>query len=99
MKIRKGTHHGMTSWDYMTFFVRQGRACALCEEPPAPDTVLHWDHDHSCCPGAEGCRKCVRALVCGRCNSRIAVVENALRFDTQPVIEYLAKWAERQQAS
>jgi hypothetical protein len=27
------------------------------------------DHDHRHCPGTEGCRQCVRGLLCGKCNS------------------------------
>ena len=99
MRLPKIQSHGMTRWDYVTHFRAQNGRCAVCGDPPSPDTVFQWDHDHSHCPGPQGCRECVRALVCGPCNTRIAVVENALRFDTQPILDYLQKWAERQPAS
>ena len=27
------------------------------------------DHDHSCCPGAKTCGKCIRGILCHKCNS------------------------------
>jgi|SRR5208282_3255233 len=33
------------------------------------------DHDHACCPGAKTCGKCVRGLLCARCNKAMGFVE------------------------
>lgn len=85
--------HGMKKQDWWDFMFRQGGACAVCREKPPPGVTLQWDHDHSHCPGRAGCRECVRALVCPRCNTHIAIVENTLRFDAAPVLSYLEKWA------
>ena len=93
-RINRATRqHGMTHDDYVGRMIAQGKRCAACGTPAPPGVVLQWDHDHTHCPGAKGCRECVRDLVCAGCNSRIAVVENALRFDTAPILAYLAKWA------
>lgn len=93
MTLPKANRHGMTVFDYVGKLREQGGVCAVCRNPPVPGVVFQWDHDHRHCPGQQGCRTCVRGLVCSTCNSRIAVIENALRFDPQPVLDYLAKWA------
>jgi Recombination endonuclease VII len=56
----------------------QGGHCALC-----PQTVvqgrkfLFIDHDHSCCPdNKQTCGSCVRGILCYRCNTMLAAVEN-----------------------
>ena len=36
---------------------------------------LQVDHDHSCCPGSNSCGLCIRGLLCGACNVRLARLE------------------------
>lgn len=38
-----------------------------CESCGSHDD-LQIDHDHQCCAGRQGCAKCVRGVLCGRCN-------------------------------
>lgn len=53
----------------------QGNRCAICRE----DRKLVIDHDHACCPSAQGrsrsCGGCVRGLLCHRCNVGLAYIE------------------------
>lgn len=39
-------------------------------------TELVVDHDHLCCPGEQSCGRCVRGLICRRCNSALGLLEN-----------------------
>lgn len=67
-KYRLAEHYGMTVEDYDRLLVKQSGKCAICDTPPADDGVLRVDHDHRCCPGDKTCGKCVRGLLCDRCN-------------------------------
>jgi hypothetical protein len=59
-------HHVTESW-FVDTLARQGGHCRLC--PETVDLVI--DHDHRCCPGPYSCGKCVRGLLCHRCNRGI----------------------------
>lgn len=60
--------YGLTDEKYAEILDRQGGACAACGQS-AEGVVLVVDHDHSCCDGAKtSCGKCVRGLLCKKCN-------------------------------
>lgn len=58
--------HGLTIKEYAQMLARQDYRCYACGY--TSDESLHIDHDHSCCPGPYGCRRCVRGLLCSHCN-------------------------------
>lgn len=69
--------------DVLALWIEQDGACAFCgetlgDDPVSPD--VHVDHDHTCCSVSHrSCGRCVRGLVHGACNSRIAGIERRLR--------------------
>jgi hypothetical protein len=71
----RASKHGMTVEQYAEMEMAHGGLCAICRRPfPGTPQI---DHDHECCSGSTGCRKCVRGLLCPQCNTRLAPVEDA----------------------
>jgi len=62
--------YGMTVDRYRKIWDAQGGVCRLCgNEQQGRLETLAVDHDHACCPGKRSCGKCVRGLLCDRCNN------------------------------
>jgi hypothetical protein len=80
--------------EYEGMLVEQGRCCAICGVDRArPNTEAEWaiDHDHACCPGDGSCGRCVRGLLCFRCNVKLGILED-VEF-TKSARAYLARHA------
>lgn len=61
--------NGITLDQYDELLAGQGGGCAICgKRKPGGQGRFHVDHDHACCPGARSCGRCVRGLLCSRCN-------------------------------
>lgn len=50
--------------DWWDMLHSQGNVCAVCKDRPPVEV----DHDHTCCDSKSSCGKCVRGIVCKRCN-------------------------------
>jgi len=62
-----------TDWKYNVNYdellAEQGGVCSICATSvPGGKGKFHVDHDHKCCPGKNSCGKCVRGLLCHKCN-------------------------------
>ncbi len=50
------------------------------------------DHDHACCPGQSSCGKCIRGVLCVRCNTFIAHFENLVAdASVERLLAYVSK--------
>jgi hypothetical protein len=82
------TRHGITVEQYQELLERQEGLCACCGGLPEPGTRLHIDHDHACCPGKTSCGRCVRGLLCVRCNKGLGQFRDDIAR-LEAAIEYL----------
>lgn len=64
----------LTVEQYEAMFQKQAGVCAICHKPETGGTRLAVDHDHACCPDDSSCGKCVRGLLCKRCNMGIGLL-------------------------
>ena len=72
--------YGLTLDDYMAMVQAQNGVCAICGgvEIARDGTVANFDidHDHACCPADFSCGKCIRGLLCRRCNLLLGMVKD-----------------------
>lgn len=66
--------------DYWRMFDGQGGRCRICRRSVEDiDSQrfrrLSVDHDRQCCPGQVSCGKCVRGLLCVKCNGALGWYE------------------------
>lgn len=68
----------ITKKTYNSMLESQNFSCAICERHRAIiPGGLHIDHDHSCCnTKARSCGKCVRGLLCSKCNKAIGLLND-----------------------
>jgi Recombination endonuclease VII len=56
-------------------------------------TVPRIDHDHACCPQSlKSCGKCIRGLLCNRCNRVLGFYRNEPELIPEYLKVYLAKY-------
>lgn len=68
---------------YNSIYDYQEGRCAICATPKElypknPRDGLWVDHDHSCCDTEFTCGKCVRGLLCSKCNSMIGLHKDSV---------------------
>lgn len=61
--------------EYNQLLEKQNGVCAICHRAEKDGRRLAVDHDHSCCASGKSCGKCIRGLLCIRCN--VFILENS----------------------
>lgn len=81
------------AWFETTLLAQNGK-CAICRTgtPGGKTNAWHIDHDRSCCGTQRACGKCVRGILCAKCNQGLG------QFDDDPqrlikAASYLASFA------
>lgn len=91
--------YGITPEMYAAMLSAQDGQCALCEATTSErrrkgtSVRLVVDHDHKCCPGGmRTCGRCVRGLLCDRCNSMLERLEQVAPDWPIRALAYLEKY-------
>lgn len=87
-KYRPVAKYGLTSELMQQKLDEQNGKCAICQREFSEYLPYSVDHDHKCCSGEYTCGKCVRSLLCRRCNSLIGMVDDRIDI-LQNAIEYI----------
>lgn len=100
------TRYNRTTADFDAKYKEQGDHCALCPAIGTPKRRLCWDHDHKCCSGIRACGKCVRGLLCIKCNNKVGHLEQMMKDGLVPnassgtwldsALKYLSKYSSYQ---
>lgn len=83
---REMKKYGTTVEGYRDNLIKQLGLCALCfhlNRTQGTIQRLTVDHDHKCCDlKTKSCGKCLRGLLCSKCNLRLAYLEAVLKEST-----------------
>ncbi|WP_121160612.1 endonuclease domain-containing protein [Micromonospora pisi] len=80
--------------DWQALWDSQDGLCALCFTG-LDETRMAVDHDHRCCPGERSCGRCVRALLCRKCNTNVGWLEAQPNHDFKSFLELLHDYVDR----
>lgn len=81
--------YGLTKESYAELLESQGGVCAICWRTEDSGKRLAIDHNHDCCSPGGSCGRCIRGLLCSRCNANllghysIPQLERAINYITR----------------
>jgi hypothetical protein len=73
--------YGLTEESFQAYLTSQSGKCKICSKEFTDKLKPRVDHDHSCCGATKACEKCVRGLLCNRCNLFLGFYENFAFMD------------------
>lgn len=83
--------HGISLKDFEARLKSQNGNCAICgTSTPGGKGGFHIDHDHNCCDKPHSCGKCIRGLLCNRCNMGLGVFNDDITILKKAIL-YLEK--------
>lgn len=80
--------YGISLEDYKDKLIKQDNRCAICKEIAGDDRLLCIDHDHRCCPTNLTCGRCMRGLLCDRCNRVLGMIKDNIEI-SENILYYL----------
>ncbi len=89
-KSRLKTIYNTTPEKIQELFESQERCCAVCQTTDPGGKPWSIDHDHSCCPGEKSCGKCIRGVLCMKCNNALGCINDSVEILIR-AIKYLNK--------
>ena len=89
-QIGREYSYGLTPSQFDRLKRLQGNKCPLCRQEFSSKVKPYVDHDHSCCTEQKTCGKCIRGLLCNKCNAVLGRVEKFPMF-LQDCKAYLKK--------
>lgn len=89
-RARHLARYGLTIEQFDALLAKQNGKCAICSGEPNGRGGYHIDHDHSCCPSGRSCGKCVRGLLCSRCNLILGKAQDSPQI-LEAAIQYLER--------
>lgn len=69
------TRFRLSKSDYTAMLASQGGVCEICRCSPDVEP-LRVDHDHACCSTYQTCGRCVRGLLCSKCNWLLGIASD-----------------------
>lgn len=79
---------GLTAEEYIDMANAQNNVCKICNNPETSNRRLAIDHNHKCCSGSNSCKKCIRGLLCSKCNKMLGMVNDNVEI-LKSAIRYL----------
>lgn len=80
--------YGLPQGTVAKMLAKQNYRCAVCRKQIGESASV--DHDHSCCPELPACGKCVRGILCVKCNTYMGYIADSVEV-YQSAIAYLQR--------